>query len=269
MGIFKFKYVIINSTILFIVTCILQMTLHEFGHYFAAIIVHAKNISIHHNNVVNTDEGLPLKSILLIKGAGPLVSLLVGLVFQGVCARRKQRNISFLFELYMAVFGYIGFFGYLMIAPVFSGGDTGYICAALKFPIWLTIGIAIAGAILLYLLVRNLMKYFVEMGSKEILEKKESRISFVHSLVLLPVLLGIPFTTLLNLPIVALISLIAPICSPFTLLWDYSNALHKNYDLKTTNDNFDRLNKLNFILIILLIITIIYNRILVKGIYYN
>ncbi|HMC87278.1 MAG TPA: hypothetical protein VKI61_17255 [Chitinophagaceae bacterium] len=268
MGIFKFKYVIINSTILFIVTCILQMTLHEFGHYFAAIIVHAKNISIHHNNVVNTDEGLPLKSILLIKGAGPLVSLLVGLVFQGVCARRKQRNISFLFELYMAVFGYIGFFGYLMIAPVFTGGDTGYICAALHFPPWLTIAIAVSGGLILYLLVRSLMSYFVEMGSVEILDKKASRISFVHSIILLPVLIGIPITTMLNLPVPALISLIAPICSPFTLLWDYGNALRRNYRLKSTNQHFDKLNRLNYVLIVLLILTVIYNRMLVIGINY-
>jgi hypothetical protein len=245
------------------------MTLHEFGHYFASIIVHAKGISIHHNYVSNMDEGLAFKSILFIKGAGPMVSLIIGIVFHLACSVQKKRNLTFLFKLYMAVFGYIGFFGYLMIAPIFTAGDTGYICSALKFPIWLTISIAVSGALTLYLLVRNLMKYFVEMGSKEIIEKKESRISFVHSLVLLPVLFGIPFTTILNLPIVALISLIAPICSPFTLLWDYGNALHKNYDLRTTNDNFNRLNKLNIVLIILLILTIIYNRILVKGIYYS
>ncbi|HWW41640.1 hypothetical protein [Pedobacter sp.] len=263
------KYVIINSTILFIVACILEMTLHEFGHYFASIIVHAKGISIHHNYVSNMDEGLPLKSILFIKGAGPFVSLMIGIVFHLFCSTQKKRNVGFLFNLYMTAFGYIGFFGYLMIAPIFTSGDTGYICWALKFPIWLTISIALSGALILYLLIRNLMNYFVEMGSKEILQKKETRISFVHSLLLIPILLGIPFTTLLNLPIVALISLIAPVCSPFTLLWDYGNALYKNYHLKTTNSNFNRLNKLNFVLIILLILTIIYNRMLVKGIYYN
>jgi hypothetical protein len=269
MGILKLKYVLLNSTILFIVTCILEMTLHEFGHYFASIIVNAKGISIHHNYVANVDEGLPLTSILFIKGAGPLVSLMIGMVFHLVCSKQKKRNVVFLFNLYMAAFGYIGFFGYLMIAPIFTSGDTGYICSALKFPIWLTISIAVSGGVILYLLVRKLMKYFVEMGSKEILQKKETRISFVHSLLLLPVLLGIPFTTILNLPIVATISLIAPICSPFTLLWAYGDGLNKNYHLKTTNEHFDRLNKLNFVLITLFILTIIYNRILVKGIYYN
>jgi hypothetical protein len=269
MGTSKLKYVTVNSTILFIITCILEMTLHEFGHYFTSIMVHAKGISIHHNYTSNTDEGLSLISMLFIKGAGPVVSLLIGMVFHLVCSIQKKRNFSFLFNLYMAAFGYIGFFGYLMIAPIFTGGDTGYICWALKFPFWLTIGIAISGGLILYMLVRDLMKYFVEMGSKEILEKKGTRIAFVNSVLLLPILFGIPVTTLLNLPVVTLISLIAPVCSPFTLLWDYGNALNKNYPVRTMNDQFERLNKLNFVLIILLILTIIYNRILVKGVYYH
>jgi len=269
MGILKLKYLILNATILIIVTAILVMTLHEFGHYFAAISVHAKGISIHHNYVSNIDEGLPLKSILFIKGAGPLVSLLIGIVFHVLCSRQKNRNLTFLFLLYMAAFGYIGFFGYLMIAPIFTGGDTGYICAALNFPIKLTIGIAISAGLILYVLIRTLTKYFVEMGSTEILEKKNTRISFVHAILLLPVLFGMPFTTLLNLPVISLISLISPICSPFTFLWDYGNALHKNYHSEIRNSHFNRLNKLNGVLIILLVITIIYNRLMVKGIYYN
>jgi len=263
------KYVILNSTILFIIACILEMTLHEFGHYFASIIVHAKGISIHHNYTSNIDEGLSLKNILFIKGAGPLASLIIGIVFHFACSEQKSRNPGFLFKLYMASFGYIGFFGYLMIAPIFTGGDTGYICSALHFPVWLTTGIAISGAFVLYLLVRNLMKYFVGMGSKEILQKKETRISFIHSLLLLPVLFGMLFTTILNLPVIALISLIAPVCSPFTLLWDYGNALQKNFNSNASDIDFDKLNKFNFVLIALLIVTIIYNRILAEGIYYN
>lgn len=265
----KLRFVTINSTILFIIACILQTTLHEFGHFIAAILVHAKGISIHHNNVDNIDEGLPLRSILFIKGAGPLMSLMIGIVFQIACSVQKKRNLVFLFKLYMSGFGYIGFFGYLMTTPIFTEGDTGYICSALKFPIWLTIGIAVSGALILYFLVRNLMEYFIEMGSKEILEKKETRFPFVHGILLLPVFFGIPITTLLNLPVSILLSLIAPLCGPFTFLWDYGNALKKKYHLKTTNDHFDRLNKLNYILIILLMLTIIYNRMLVKGIYYN
>jgi hypothetical protein len=265
----KLRYVTLNSTLLFVIAGILAMTLHEFGHFLAAILVHSKGISIHHNYVSNIDEGLPLKSIIIIKGAGPLVSLAIGIIFHFVCSRLKKRNIAFLFNLYMAAFGSIGFFGYLMISPFFTAGDTGYICVALKFPIWLTITIAISGAMILYLIIRNLMPYFVEMGSKEIVEKKETRIRFIHYILLFPVFLGIIFTTLLNLPTVAIVSLIAPLCSPFSFLWDYGNALNKKYILKATNDNFNNLNKLNIVLIILAILTIIYNRLLVSGIYFN
>jgi hypothetical protein len=269
MGTSKLRYVTLNSTILFIVACILQTTLHEFGHFFAAIIVHAKGISVHHNNVDNIDEGLALKSILFIKAAGPFMSLMIGIIFHRACSLQKKRNLIFLFKLYMASFGYIGFFGYLMTSPVFTEGDTGYICTALNFPLWLTIGIAVSGALILYILIRNLMQYFVEMGSSEILEKKQTRFAFIHSVLLLPVLFGIPCTTLLNLPVVALLSLIAPFFGPFTFLWDYGDALTKKYNLKYTNDDFNRLNGFNYVLVILLIITIIYNRLLVKGIYYN
>jgi hypothetical protein len=269
IGTTKYSYVILNSTILFCVTHILQMTLHEFGHFFASIIVHAKGISIHHNYVLNIDEGLPLESILFIKAAGPLVSLLLGLTFHLICSRQKYRNLTFLFNLYMAVFGYIGFFGYLMLSPIFTSGDTGYICSALKFPAWLTIIIAIFGALTLYLFIRNLMIYFVEMGTIEIIKKKETRIKFVHSLLTLPVILGITITTIMNLPTVAMVSLIAPICSPFSFFWDYGNLLNKNYNYKITNDHFNKLNNFNSGLIILLILTVIYNRLLVGGIYYN
>jgi hypothetical protein len=269
MGITKFRWVTLNSTILFIVACILQLTLHEFGHFFAAILVHAKGISVHHNYADNIDEGLLLRSILLIKGAGPIVSLIIGIAFHIACALQKNRNLVFLFKLYMSVFGYIGFFGYLMTTPIFTGGDTGYICASLHFPLWLNIVIAVTGAILLYVIVSYLMKYYVEMGTNEIIDKRETRVSFIHSILLLPVLFGIPFTTLLNLPVMVLLSLIAPFFGPFTFLWGYGSALTRKYKLQTTNDNFEKLNTLNFALIILLIITIIYNRMLVKGIYYN
>ena len=48
-------YIIINSSILFIIASTLEMTLHEFGHFFASILVHAQGISIHHNYALNSD----------------------------------------------------------------------------------------------------------------------------------------------------------------------------------------------------------------------
>ncbi len=50
--------------------------------------------------------------------------------------------------------------------------------------------LAITGAIALYYLINRLMKYFVEMGSKEIIENAEDRVKFIRSLIFLPLILG-------------------------------------------------------------------------------
>ncbi len=263
------KYIILNSTIAFIIACISGMTLHEFGHFFASILVNAKGVSIHHNYVNNIDEGLLPGQIIFIKAAGPIISLLIGLVFHFICYKDKVRGIFFLLKLYFSAFGYIGFFGYLLIAPFFSGGDTGYVCKVLGFSIALTIGIAIAGALILFFIMKSLMQYFVELGSREIIENNETRKKFISSLILIPVFIGIIITTLLNLPTISVISLIAPICSPFTFLWTYGFAIKKKYLTNNYNSQFYNLNKPHIWLYLFFTLTIIANRLLVYGIYAN
>ena len=121
----------------------------------------------------------------------------------------------------------------------------------------------------MYLSINGLMKYFVEMGPKETIENKDLRNSFIRSLLLFPLLIGIVITTLLNLPIPAFVSLISPICSPLTFMWGYGNALKKNYSLDNTNKNFQHFSKLNVWLFVFLFLTILFNRLLVIGIYVN
>ena len=262
------KNLIINSTILLVIASTLEMTLHEFGHFFASILVHAQHISIHHNYTANSNEGLSLISILFIKGAGPIISLLIGSIFHLICYRQTRRNILFLFNLYMSLFGYIGFFGYLIIAPMVAAGDTGYIFYALGFPLWIIIVLALFGAAILYFLINILMKYFIEMGSRKIIENAERK-EFVRSLILFPLILGLVITTLLNLPVPVFISLIAPVCSPLTLLCGYENALEKNYSLEKANKMFEAFDKPHIWLYFFFILTIIINRLLVTGIYVN
>ena len=112
------RNIIINSTMLFVISSVLAMTLHEFGHFFASILVHAQQISIHHNYTSNSGEGFSSVSTLIIKGAGPIVSLIIGILFHFFCSHQVKRNILFLFGTYMSLFGCIGFFGNLIIAPL-------------------------------------------------------------------------------------------------------------------------------------------------------
>jgi len=261
------KNIVINSAMLFVIASILTMTLHELGHFFASILVHAQQISIHHNYTSNYSEGISLTNTLIIKGTGPLVSLMIGVLFHFVCSRRVRRNALFLFQLYMSIFGYIGFFGYLIIAPLTPTGDTGYILYSLPIPVWVMVVLAVVGAAALYLLINGLMKYFVEMGSIEIIENAEERLKFVRSLIYFPLIVGIILTTLLNLPVPVIISLIAPICGSLTILCGYDNASTKYYSLKTTNKEFEKFNRFNYPSFGFFVLTIILNRLLVYGIY--
>ncbi len=160
------KNIFINSTLLFVTASIIEMTLHEAGHFVAAMIVGAKEISLHHNYVISNSDNLTLSARIFEKAAGPIVSLIIGILFHIICLKQKKRNMLFLFNLYMSVFGYIGILGYLLISPFFISGDTGYICYVLNFPLWLTFLVAISGAVIAFLLMRNLMRYFVELGTE-------------------------------------------------------------------------------------------------------
>jgi hypothetical protein len=264
-----YKNVFINSTILFVIASILEMTLHELGHFIAAILVHAKEAVLHHNYVSDEAGDLPLRQIIFIKGAGPLVSLVIGMLFHLICSRQDKRNLLFLFNLYMSIFGYIGFFGYLLIAPFFTSGDTGYICFVLEFPIWLTISIAVAGGFILYLLMRMLVRFFVEMGTAEIADNKELRPPFISALIFYPLLAGIVITTLLNLPVPTTLSLIAPLCSPFTIMWPYGLALSKKFPVNKMNPDMSNIKAIHFSWVIIFILVIILNRLLVGGVSLN
>ena len=265
----NFRNIIVNSSILFVCAAVLQMTLHECGHFFAAILIHAKNVALHHNYVSADMAGMSLPHAVFYAGAGPLVSLLIGVCFHFVCSRQKGRGMLFLFNLYMAVFGYIAFFGYLMVAPFFTYGDTGYIFHALKFPVWLTVSIAIAGGFMLYAMMGKLIRFFVEMGTSNIIADKQARRIFINSLIQYPLYIGILITALLNLPTPTVLSLIYPIFSPFSLMWVYGKGLSKAYPADKMNTDINSINKIQPAWLIVFFLIIVINRLLVYGIAVN
>ena len=175
----------------------------------------------------------------------------------------------FLFNLYLAVFGYIAFFGYLMVAPFFTYGDTGYIFKALNFPMWLTVSIAIMGVLGLFVIMRKLMRFFVEMGTSTMIADKQVRRIFMRSLIQYPLYIGILITALLNLPTPTVLSLIYPIFSPFSLMWVYGKGLSKAYPADKMNTDINSINKIQPAWLIVFFLIIVINRLLVYGIAVN
>jgi hypothetical protein len=260
------RYIIMNSSLLFITAQIIEMTLHEFGHFIAAMVVHAQQIVIHHNYTTNISDGLLPEKFIWIKAAGPFVSLIVGVLFHGICLKRSNHNAFHLFSAYMSANGYIGFFAYLIIAPLLPMSDTGYICCALGLPVWLIWFIAGAGGASIYFLMNKLIIFFVEMGPKDVLEQPVLREQFVRAVFLYPLGLGMIGTTLLNLPVPVWISLIAPICGNLLFLCGYETAKTKPVLLANTDTEFDRFNRIQIPIIVIFLLVVAVNRMLVQGI---
>jgi hypothetical protein len=266
----SYLFLLINSTVLFIVANILETTLHESAHFLAAIAMKAQNVVLFHNHVVYSFTGQSISQYreIIVCAAGPIFSLLIGFIFHIICSNRFRKDLWFMFFNYMSIFGYIGFFGYLMIAPFFAEGDTGFIFMTLHFPAWTVLVIALAALIVMYLIMARLTGNFVSMSPAEAIETKRSRIQFMYILVLIPVLLGIVCTTLLNLPVIGLLSLLAPILRPFTILWTFHLAVGKDYPEIISNDQFASINKPNVFVFVAVVITVLVNRLLVFGLTY-
>jgi hypothetical protein len=260
----RYKYVLINSVLLFIITAVLEVVLHEFSHFITAFIFHAKDLSLHHNFVDYAEDNLSVSQRIWIASAGPLMSLFIGLVFHFIVIQSEKRNALFLFNLFMAVNGYIGFFGYLMIAPLTVQGDTGFVFHALGFPMWSVILIAVFGISILLVAIKKLTKHFVEMASVEIIADKEQRKQFVQAVIKYPIYCCVVAMLLLNLPVPIWVSIL-PVFSYFSLFYGFGDALKKEYANLNTNTKFDTFNSVQPIIIVGFVLTVILNRLLVHG----
>lgn len=256
------------STMLFIAATLWQQTIHESGHFIAALLLHSQYVTLYHNYVAHDMSSLDMTSRIVIAAAGPLISLLVGIVFQFICSQFEKRNSLFLFLLYMSAFGYINFGGYLLISPIFTGGDTGFIFQQLGFPIWLSILFALGGVVFLFYCMKMLSHFFVEMASVDILNDDEKRKQFIDALIQYPIYFGIAATVLLNLPAPVFLSLLYPICSPFTLFWGYGYLTNGEYSVAKANKTFDQWTKIQPGVVVFLILSILVNRLLVFGLHF-
>lgn len=253
--------VVINSTVAFIVASVVEMTLHECGHFCVAIFLGYPAV-LHHNYVT---YGEITKSHNIITAlAGPLVSLLIGVVFNIIMNRKRLKGINALVCLYLSIFGYIGFFGYVMIAPFFSYGDTGYALHAIGCPMWGIILLSVLAVTAFYFLSKAWSPHFIALMSKGTASGFQQRKKFIYSLVLLPLFIGIVVTTLLNLPSPTFLSLMAPLTSPYVILWAFGYYLKKEGTYFDEQESIGKKIYLNWLIIMIVIIAI--NRFLVSGI---
>lgn len=263
----SFRKLTLNGILLFSIAAILEMTVHECGHYIAARYFHAAGTKFFHNYVDFDESSVGFVQRLCIAGAGPLISLLMGVLFHLFCKRAAIKKYGYLFMLYLAASGYIGFLGYLMVAPFFAYGDTGLIFNQLHFSIALIIAIAAAATVVLFLVFRQLAGLFIRFADHATIKDITERRRYTKAVILYPILGGINITTPLNFPVPTTLSLIAPLCDPFSMMWIYGAMLDRNrHNAIDSNPFFAHAHRVVPVIIAGFMTIVIVNRLLVLGI---
>ena len=122
----------IHSVLIFVSAFVSNTLIHEGAHAVVAKVAGLHPV-LHHNYVSTPDkESASTLVKILIPAAGPLMSLLQGIIFLIVLRRTDQKSLLTLFYLWLSVMGFINFVGYLMLTPVVPYGDTGRVFAQLN-----------------------------------------------------------------------------------------------------------------------------------------
>lgn len=258
-------HVTINSAVLYALAFLLTTILHELGHAFTGALLGSEPV-LHHNFVEHRSTGhLSSGQEIAIALAGPLTSLLQGLIVGFVFLKSKRRSLTELFLLWWAVLGFANFLGYLMTGPVFTDGDIGKVFDTAGTAVWVRIVLAVVGAGLLLFIAYKMTKPFLEFSPRaEWLDNGASRKKFsLHSLIL-PWLIGSALITLLYLPVIAIVSIIYPVMSGMVFIFPWQNAVNAKGITPALNARIERTSAAAVILLV--VVAGVFRLILAPGI---
>ena len=220
--------IVVNSTILYVIAFLLTTVFHEYGHAITGLINGSQPV-LHHNYVEHLSiSGLSGSKRVMIALAGPLTSLLQGVLIGLVYLKSKKDRLLRLFWLWLSVLGFSNFFGYLMTGPLFQEGDIGKVFLLLRLPIYLQILIAVIGMAILFFIAFKITRPFLKFSYQpEWLADPVSRKDFAFKIIILPWIMGALIVSILYLPVIALISIIYPFSSGMIFIFPWKNARHQ------------------------------------------
>lgn len=198
---------------------LVTVLLHEAAHALMALAVGVHPTLF--NSHVDTPPAGPRQEILIAL-AGPVFSLVQGVVGLGLTSRGRGTGAGALFGLFLGVFGVINFLGYVMTGPVVDYGDVGQAEKLLGVPIAAAIVLAVAAAVAVMLAVRATAPLFMRFvptagpGATPAEVKAQKR-RYLWPLLGWPWLLGSLLITVLGWPLPNILSLIYPPMSSLVL----------------------------------------------------
>jgi hypothetical protein len=202
------KSLAINSLLILLSTSIIGTVLHELAHYVVSAYF-GLSPELHHNYVKSVRDGTPSQQVL-VAAAGPVFSLVFGVVAAVVSISLPRPSLTKLFLLWLGMGSILNFLGYLLIAPIAKEGDTGKVFADWGVPLYLAIALAVVVFGACRWLYSWFATQFVYYKSAPVFDVAATQ----KQLFLYPILGVIVLLTLLSLPVVTWISLLPTIFLP-------------------------------------------------------
>ena len=229
------RNLIINSMMCYILAFICTTICHELAHALAGLFSNSEPV-MYHNYVEHlSTTHLSISQKTGIALAGPLSSLLQGLLAGGWFLSTKKRGLTQLFILWLSILGFNNFLGYIMTAPLFQEGDIGKIYLLLDTSLLIQLVYTFFAAIGLLIVANRMSRPFLEFSYQESWIKPEKNAkNFSFSMIMLPWMLGSVVITFLYLPIINVLSIIYPVMSGMIFIYPWQNAVRvKNIRLST------------------------------------
>lgn len=239
--------------------------LHELAHALAGLRLGSEPV-LYHNYVEHLHmELLTSSQIIGIALAGPLTSLLQGLIAAGFFMKTRKRGLPQLLLLWISVLGFTNFLGYVMTGPFFQVGDIGKSYALSGIGITVQIILAIVAALGLLFVANRMSRPFLEFSYREDWIKPEKNaVNFSFSILFLPWMIGSVMVTFLYLPMIHIVSLIYPVMSGMIFIYPWKNAARiKNVRLSAQHKTGDFSTALFGIFIV---VVVIFRWVLIPGI---
>lgn len=255
-----FRIILINSTLAFISAFIFTTIFHEIGHYIAYQLLGA-DPTLFHNYVQTSNDSLPANARIIAALAGPFFSLLQGVILGFILIKGRGNSARHLFLLWLSLLGFVNFFGYLMMTPLSTMGDTGKAAELLGVALNARIAIAVLGLCALVWVIMVVAKHFGTYIPNQ--TDQASRVKYVYNLMFIPIMAGSVVNALLAFPIVAILSVIYPTTSPYVIMVSFSAILKFSGEYDTPPDFEHQIMRP---LVILLLFAVAINRLLTLGI---
>jgi hypothetical protein len=252
--------VFINSMLVFVSAFIITTIIHESGHFISYYLFGAHPY-MYHNYVGVAELKLSITTKIVSAMAGPVISCIQGIIFGVIVLKKPDSTPKSLLFLWLSLLGFINFFGYLMLTPLSTVGDTGKVAELLNLSYIYRILVAVIGIITLIYLVIKIGRNFVNFIPRE--TGLPERRKYVNSLVLFPIIAGSAVNVLLAFPVPVILSVIYPATSSYAVMCAYGVIL-KTKRAPSLESIIE--NKISRFLIFLTLSAILLNRLLTMGV---